>query len=57
MQRRNPAVANMLSNVKFDGLEIALWIQEMFDNKRYPQEVAEEWIADNQDLVNSWING
>ena len=57
MQRRNPAVANMLSNVKFDGLEIALWIQEMFDNKRDPQEVAEEWIADNQDLVNSWING
>jgi len=43
--------------VKFDGLEIAGWIQEMFDNKRDPQEVAEEWIADNEDLVNSWING
>jgi len=29
----------------------------MFENKRDPQEVAEEWIADNPDAVNAWING
>ena len=57
LESRNPAVASMLSNVKFDGTEIAGWIAEMFDKKRDPQEVAEEWIADNEDLVSSWING
>jgi len=29
----------------------------MFENKRDPQEVAEEWIADNQELVDGWVNG
>ena len=56
LETRNPAVAKMLGNVQFTGLEIASWIQEMFDNKRDPQEVAEEWIADNQSIVDGWIN-
>ena len=54
---RNPAVANMLKNVQFTGDEINGWIVEMFENKRDPQEVAEDWIADNMDTVNGWING
>jgi len=54
---RNPAVANMLKNVQFTGDEINGWIVEMFENKRDPQEVAEDWIADNPDIVNGWING
>lgn len=54
---RNPPVANMLKNVQFNGDEINGWIVEMFENKRDPQEVAEEWIADNMDIVNGWING
>ena len=54
---RNPAVAKMLKNVKFSGDEINVWMLEMFENKRDPQEVAEEWIAENKDLVDSWING
>ena len=47
----------MLSRMALTGDEIGMWIQEMFENKRDPAEVAEEWIAENQDLVNSWING
>ena len=54
---RNPAVAKMLKNVQLTGDEVGLWILEIFEKKRDPQEVAEEWIADNQDIVNAWING
>ncbi len=57
LEQRNPAVAAMLSRVQFTGDEVGGWILEMFENKRDPAEVAEEWIADNEELVNSWING
>ena len=57
LEDRNPAVAAMLSRMQLTGDEIGVWIQEMFDKKRDPADVAEEWIADNQDLVNSWIKG
>lgn len=57
LEQRNPAVAAMLSRIQFTGTEVGGWILEMFENKRDPREVAEEWIADNEDLVNSWING
>ncbi|MEM8577407.1 MAG: glycine betaine ABC transporter substrate-binding protein [Pseudomonadota bacterium] len=57
LEERNPAVASMLSNVQFTGDEINGWIVEMFENKRDPREVAEDWIADNKDTVQGWING
>lgn len=57
LEKRNPPVARMLSNVQFTGDEVNLWIVEMFENKRDPQVVAEEWIADNRDIVNGWISG
>lgn len=57
LEERNPAVAKMLSNVQFTGDEINGWIVEMFDNKRDPREVAEDWIADNKETVTSWIEG
>lgn len=57
LESRNPAVAKMLSNVQFTGDEINGWIVEMFENKRDPREVAEDWIADNAETVQSWIDG
>lgn len=57
LEDRNPAVAAMLSRMSLTGQEIGGWIQEMFENKRDAQEVAEEWIDDNEELVMSWING
>lgn len=54
---RNPPVAKMLKNVQFSGDEINGWIVEMFENKRDPQEVAEDWIEDNKATVDAWING
>ena len=47
----------MLSRMQLTGNEVGLWIQEMFENKRDPAEVAADWISENQDLVNSWVNG
>ncbi|TCL01188.1 glycine betaine/proline transport system substrate-binding protein [Shimia isoporae] len=57
LETRNPPVAKMLSNVQFTGDEINAWIVEMFENKRDPREVAEDWIADNMKTVQSWIDG
>ena len=57
LEERNPAVAKMLSNVQFTGDEINGWIVEMFENKRDPRRVAEDWIVDNPETVDSWING
>lgn len=54
---RNPPVAKMLKNVRCTGDEINGWIVEMFENKRDPLEVAEEWIEDNMDTVQGWIEG
>lgn len=57
LESRNPAVAKMLSNIQFTGDEINGWIVEMFEKKRDAREVADEWIQDNNDTVQSWING
>lgn len=57
LEQRNPKVAAMLSRMQLTGNEVGLWIQEMFEDKRDPAEVAADWISENQDLVNSWVNG
>lgn len=57
LEERNPDVAAMLSRIQFTGDEINGWIVEMFTNKRDPAEVAAEWISDNKDIVDGWING
>ncbi|MEL7097731.1 MAG: glycine betaine ABC transporter substrate-binding protein [Pseudomonadota bacterium] len=57
LEERNPEVAAMLSRIQFTGDEVGGWILEMFEKKRDPAEVAEEWIADNQEIVQKWING
>ncbi|MGM0499972.1 MAG: ABC transporter substrate-binding protein [Bacillota bacterium] len=33
------------------------WINEYQNNDRDPEEVAEEWIANNLDIVNQWVFG
>ena len=57
LEQRNPEVAAMLSRMQLTGDEVGLWIQQMFEEKRDPAEVAEEWIADNMETVKGWING
>ncbi len=54
---RNPKAAKMLKNVQFTGDEVNTWIVEMFEKKRDPHEVAEEWIEDNKGIVNKWVKG
>ncbi len=57
LESRNPAVAKMLNNMTLTGDEVGAWIQAMFEEKRDPAEVAAEWIDDNKDIVEGWING
>ncbi len=57
LEERNPAVAQMLSNIQLDGQMVAGWISAIFEEGKDPADVAADWIAENEDLVNSWING
>ena len=57
LEERNPPVADMLSRIQFTGDEVGAWIQEMFEEKRDPAEVAAEWISENQEIVDGWVNG
>lgn len=57
LEKRNPAVAKMLSQIKLDPEAINGWILKINGDKMDPRDVAEEWVKDNMDTVNSWING
>ena len=39
----------------FDADEVSGWIFEIGINGREPQEVAEEWVANNPDVVDMWV--
>ncbi|MBO6919573.1 MAG: hypothetical protein JJ858_14170 [Rhizobiaceae bacterium] len=57
LETRNPAVAKMLSNIKLDPSAINAWILSINGDGLDPRDVAQEWVADNMDTVNAWING
>ncbi len=55
LEQRNPAAAKFLSQVKFDPATVNDWILKIGRDEMDPQDVAEEWIAANPDVVESWI--
>ena len=57
LNQRNPAAAKMLQNIKLDLDTVNGWILKIGKEGLDAQDVAEEWVNDNMDLVNSWING
>lgn len=57
LETRNPAVAKMLSNIALDPAAINGWILSINGDGLDPRDVAQEWVSDNMDTVNSWING
>ena len=57
LEQRNPAVAKMLSNMNLDSKTVGSWILQIDRDGLDARDVAEEWVKDNMDLVNSWING
>ncbi len=56
LEQRNPAVAKFLTKIKLDPDTVNGWILRIGRDGEDPQDVAEEWVADNMDTVNSWIN-
>lgn len=57
LEQRNPAAAKLLKNMKLDPAVVNGWILEIGRDEKDPQDVAEKWVEENMDIVNSWING
>ena len=55
LDERNPPVAKFLRQIKFDPAVVNGWILKIGRDEQDPQDVAEEWVAANMDVVNSWI--
>ncbi len=56
LEERNPAAAKFLSQVQFDPAVVNDWILKIGRDEMDPQDVAEAWVAENEDIVNGWIN-
>jgi len=52
--KSNPEVANMLKLFKLDDQQIGS-LESLINEGMEPQAAAKKWIADNKDLVDSWM--
>ena len=55
LEKRNPKAAKFLSQIKLDPATVNGWILRMGRDKEDGADVAEEWVAENMDIVNGWI--
>ncbi|WP_434055931.1 MAG: glycine betaine ABC transporter substrate-binding protein [Roseibium sp.] len=55
LETRNPPVAKFLSQMALDPAVVNEWILKIGRDKMDPRDVAEDWVANNMDVVNSWI--
>ena len=56
LEDRNPPVAKFLSQMQLDPAVVNQWILQIGRDEEDPRDVAENWIAENIDTVNGWIN-
>ena len=56
LEQRNPPVAKFLSQIELDPDVVNQWILLIGCDKLDPRDVAEEWVANNMEVVNGWIN-
>ena len=56
LETRNPPVARFLSQITLDPAVVNQWILQIGRDKMDPRDVAEEWVKNNMDTVNQWIN-
>ena len=56
LETRNPPVAKFLSQITLDPAVVNQWILQIGRDKMDPRDVAEEWVKNNMDTVNQWIN-
>lgn len=50
-----PEVAEFLKNFKLNDEQLGTLMGDIADSNKEPEEVAKEWMAKNEELVNSWI--
>ena len=55
LEERNPEVAKFLSQIELDPAVVNEWILQIGRDKLDPRDVAEDWVNNNMDTVNSWI--
>lgn len=55
LEERNPPVAKFLSQLALDPATVNQWILQIGRDEEDPVDVAEAWVEDNMDIVNSWI--
>lgn len=55
LEERNPAVAQMLSQVQLDPNTINGWILKIKEEGEDPADVAEAWVEANMDTVKGWM--
>ena len=56
LEERNPPVAKFLSQMQLDPSVVNEWILKIGRDELDPRDVAEDWVANNMDVVNGWIN-
>ncbi|MBY5935174.1 glycine/betaine ABC transporter substrate-binding protein [Tateyamaria omphalii] len=56
LEERNPPAAKFLSQIQLDPAVVNDWILKIGRDEMDPQDVAEEWVAENMDIVEGWIN-
>lgn len=56
LESRNPAVAKLLTNMKLDPATVNDWILKIGRDEQNPQDVAEAWVAENMDMIKTWMN-
>jgi glycine betaine/proline transport system substrate-binding protein len=53
----NPNVARLLSQMKVDRETASEWIHQFSKEKKPAETIAREWIEQNQDQVEAWLEG
>lgn len=55
LEERNPPVAKFLSQMALDPAVVNGWILKIGRDKLDPRDVAEDWVKENMETVNTWI--
>ncbi len=53
----DPNLARFFSQIKVEEAAASKFILEVGKNKQDPEDVADQWIADNLDTVEAWLEG
>ena len=57
LETRNPAAACLVRNMTLTPELMNEWILKVGRDKMDPQDMAEEWVADNKETVDKWLEG